>query len=134
MATTTLRKWESRYGFPLAQRTSARTRLYAPATVDQLRLALIRMAPGEKPGVVLRTPFTEHLCAVPMLSVDAARTHLTHAAAATPCVPVAGRWWRCRFAACATKDPNIYLLHRHCIGISSRVCTGVVPLNQESAL
>ena len=66
MATTTLRKWESRYGFPLAQRTSARTRLYAPATVDQLRLALIRMANGEKPGVVLRTPFAERLSATPL--------------------------------------------------------------------
>lgn len=65
VAPTTLRKWESRYGFPLAQRSSAGVRLYTPAIVDQLRLALIRMAGGEKPGVVLRTPFTQKITTAP---------------------------------------------------------------------
>jgi MerR family transcriptional regulator, light-induced transcriptional regulator len=56
VATSTLRKWESRYGFPLARRNAAGARLYDATTVTQLRFAMIRMANGEKSGVVLRFP------------------------------------------------------------------------------
>ena len=54
VSTAALRKWEARYGFPVPVRTTGGARLYDTATVSQLRHAKIRLAAGEKPGVVFR--------------------------------------------------------------------------------
>lgn len=51
-----LRKWEARYGFPVPVRTTGGARLYDNATVAKLRQVKVRLAAGEKPGVVLRDP------------------------------------------------------------------------------
>ncbi|MBY0464737.1 MAG: MerR family transcriptional regulator, partial [Burkholderiales bacterium] len=51
-----LRKWEARYGFPVPVRTTGGARLYDATTVAQLRNVKVRLAAGEKPGVVLRDP------------------------------------------------------------------------------
>jgi len=58
VSTATLRKWEARYGFPVPMRAPGGARLYDASTVAQLRQVKTRLAAGEKPGVVLRTPST----------------------------------------------------------------------------
>jgi MerR family transcriptional regulator, light-induced transcriptional regulator len=50
----TLRKWESRYGFPMPQRTSTGRRNYSAETVEQLLSIRRLMAGGARPGNILR--------------------------------------------------------------------------------
>lgn len=50
----TLRKWESRYGFPRPDRTGGRHRSYRPADVDILQAVALRVGNGERIGAILR--------------------------------------------------------------------------------
>lgn len=50
----TLRKWEARYGFPIAQRTASGRRTYGLDTVDQLQAVCRSMAAGERPGKAIK--------------------------------------------------------------------------------
>jgi len=50
----TLRKWESRYGFPKPQRTASGRREYPEETVEQLLNIRREMASGQRTGKVLR--------------------------------------------------------------------------------
>lgn len=49
-----MRKWESRYGFPMPQRTSTGRRNYPAETVEQLLSIRRLMAGGARPGDILR--------------------------------------------------------------------------------
>lgn len=44
----TLRKWESRYGFPLPQRNELGIRLYTPAEVEKIQTIKFLLNRGEK--------------------------------------------------------------------------------------
>jgi methanogenic corrinoid protein MtbC1 len=49
----TLRKWESRYGFPVPQRDSSGERLYSTEELNRLRLIKSLVAGGHRPGKVV---------------------------------------------------------------------------------
>jgi methanogenic corrinoid protein MtbC1 len=49
----TLRTWESRYGYPTAERLSSGHRRYPPETVERLRLVMQLLAQGHKPSSVV---------------------------------------------------------------------------------
>lgn len=50
----TLRKWESRYGFPLPHRDSNGERLYSPEDIHRLRLISGLVSGGHRPSEVVR--------------------------------------------------------------------------------
>ena len=55
----TLRKWESRYGFPNPLRQASGERLYTPAEVERLRLITRLIGAGHRPGKVVALPIQE---------------------------------------------------------------------------
>lgn len=54
MEVATLRKWEARYGFPIAQRTASGRRIYGLHTVGQIQAVCRAMAAGERPGKAIK--------------------------------------------------------------------------------
>lgn len=50
VSSSTLRKWESRYGFPLAARTSSGVRYYSPQQLEDLKQAMRLIRNGHKPS------------------------------------------------------------------------------------
>ena len=54
-----IRKWESRYGFPLPARDDNGNRLYPAEQIDRLRLIRHLIGTGYRPGKIVRLSFTE---------------------------------------------------------------------------
>jgi MerR family transcriptional regulator, light-induced transcriptional regulator len=71
----TLRKWESRYGFPKPLRTSTGRRTYPVETVEQLLSIRRQMAGGERPGKILRE-FLAHAGHVDVLEEAVSHAHV----------------------------------------------------------
>jgi len=65
---STLRKWESRYGFPVPQRTPAGHRVYSPADLAALHEIARQLAAGARPGAVIKAFVGERPSAEPMTS------------------------------------------------------------------
>jgi DNA-binding transcriptional MerR regulator len=55
----TLRKWESRYGFPIPQRQAAGERLYSADDIQRLRIIKSLIDKGHRPGKVVPLPLDE---------------------------------------------------------------------------